>query len=78
MGTTIKPVMYKTQEIEGYLNSLSENIKNSLGKDADLLLNYPVVYIHVWRNNKNFKEGKWSIYIGETNDIIGRTKSHWA
>lgn len=78
MGTTIKPVVYKTQEVSGYLNHLAEDIKSSVGVDADLLLNYPAIYIHIWRNKDDVLNGTWSIYIGETNDIIERTKEHWA
>ena len=78
MGTTIKPVMYKTEEIPGYLNHLIDDIESSVGADADLLLSHPAIYIHVWRNKSDILNGTWSIYIGETNDIIERTKEHWA
>lgn len=78
MATTIKPVVFKTEEIAGYLNNLADNIKTSIGADSDLLLNHPAIYVHVWRNKKDIMEGTWSIYIGETNDIIARTKEHWA
>lgn len=78
MGTTIKPVMYKTQEVAGYLDHLADDIKASVGVDADLLLNHPAIYIHVWRNRYDILNGTWSIYIGETNDILERTKEHWA
>lgn len=70
--------MYKVQEKPGYLNKLAENIKKYKGKNADLLLDYPAIYIHVWRNKYDIDNGTWSIYIGETNNIIERTKEHWA
>lgn len=56
MATTIKPVIYKTSETPGYLMGLRDNIKKQMGKDADLLLEYPVVYLHVWQsaNDKLF------------------------
>lgn len=78
MATIIKPVVYKTQELAGYLDNLADDIKTTIGTDADLLLNHPALYIHVWRNKYNIMNGTWSIYIGETNDIIERTKGHWA
>lgn len=78
MATTIKPVFYKTPETAGYLDNLENDIKASVGKDADLLLNHPVIYVHVWRSGNDIKNGTWSIYIGETNDILERTKEHWA
>jgi hypothetical protein len=77
MATTIKPVMYKTQETAGYLSHLADDIKNTVGNDSDLLLNHPALYIHVWRNKCDYLNGTWSIYVGETNDIIERTKQHW-
>lgn len=77
MATTIKPVVYKTQEVAGYLDTLADDIKASVGKDADLLLKHPALYIHVWRSRDDISNNKWSIYVGETNDIIGRTKQHW-
>jgi hypothetical protein len=77
MATTIKPVMYKTQETAGYLSHLADDIKAAVGNDSDLLLNHPAVYIHVWRNKYDYLNGTWSVYAGETNDIIGRTKQHW-
>lgn len=77
MGTTIKTVMYKTQETTGYFNHMENDIIASIGIDADLLLKHPVVYIHVWRSNYDIINGTWSIYIGETNDIVERTKNHW-
>lgn len=73
------PVVYITEENEGFLFSLSESIEKNLSSYAsDLLLNHPAIYIHVWRTKKDDNDGKWSIYVGETNDIISRTKEHWS
>ena len=77
MATTIKPIVYKTQEKTGYLEHLADDIKKKIGKNADLLLNHPAIYIHVWRSKDDIANGTWSIYVGETNDIIARTKEHW-
>ncbi len=78
MPTSIKPIFYKTQEVPGYLDTLVDDIKATKGADADLLLSHPAIYIHVWRNNFDIINGTWSIYVGETNDIVARTKEHWA
>lgn len=78
MPTTIKPIVYKTQEVSGYLDTLADDIKAAVGTDADLLLNHPAIYVHVWRNKYDIMNGTWSIYVGETNDIVARTKEHWA
>lgn len=44
-------------------------------KDNDnIVLNeYPVVYIHVWKDNH-----KNRVYVGESNDILERTRQHYA
>ena len=79
MSTTIKPVVYKTEETAEFLNTLTENIKKDpkVSPNAYLLLDHPAIYVHVWRSNDNIMNGKWSIYIGETINIIQRTKQHW-
>ena len=78
MATTIEPVFYKASETKNYLDSLSSDIKKSVGKDADLLLERPGIYIHVWRSKTDVLSGRYSIYIGESNNIIERTKEHWS
>lgn len=75
--TTIQPVFYTIKETNGYLDNLAQNIKNDVGKDADLLLDHPAIYLHVWRSKFDVMNGTYSIYVGETNDIIQRTKEHW-
>ncbi|MCR4687864.1 MAG: DUF2075 domain-containing protein [Lachnospiraceae bacterium] len=75
--TSIKPVYYKANEYQGFLNNLSTDISNALGKDADLLLDYPAVYVHVWQSKNDLLNGTYSIYIGESNDVVERTKEHW-
>ena len=47
------PVVYITEENEGFLFSLSESIEKKLSPyESDLLLNHPAIYIHVWRTKK--------------------------
>lgn len=77
MATSIAPVFYKTQEINGYTAKLPAEIKMDVGKDADLLLNHPAIYVHVWRSKYDIMNGTYSIYVGETNDIVERTNEHW-
>ena len=55
MATSIKPIVYKTQEVAGYISHLSDDIKNVIGADADLLLNHPAIYVHVWQNKGSFR-----------------------
>lgn len=41
-------------------------------EDTDVLLSYPVVYLHTWINKANSIE----CYFGETIDLLRRTKEH--
>ena len=72
-----EPIFYSCEETGEFLDHLAENIKKKVGKDADLLLDHPSIYIHVWRSNYDVMNATYSIYIGETNDIVQRTKEHW-
>ena len=76
--TTISPIFYKTMETQGYIDVLANNIKKTVGKDADLLLDHPAIYVHVWQSKNDTLNSQFSIYIGETNDIVQRTTEHWS
>lgn len=78
MSTSIQPIYFKTIENSGYTDQLSQMVRSSVGQDADILLEYPAIYVHVWQSKYDVMNGTFSIYIGETNDIVGRTKEHWA
>lgn len=47
-----------------------------ISKDAnekyEYILNYPVVYIHIWKRNK-----KYEAYVGESNNFFQRTNQHY-
>lgn len=77
MSTTIKPVVYTTNETKNFTINLADDIKKTIGKDADLLLDHPAIYIHIWQSKTDELSGKWSVYVGETNDIVSRTNQHW-
>lgn len=77
MATTIQPVLYTVQETPKFRDDLAEDIKAQRGKDYDILLECPVIYIHVWQNAKDAADGKWSIYIGESTNIVERTRQHY-
>ncbi len=55
--------------------SLKCEIKNYLTSPGNqkIILEYPVVYLHVWKNNK----GEYQAYVGEAFDIIQRTEQHY-
>ncbi|WP_311695918.1 GIY-YIG nuclease family protein [Sneathia sanguinegens] len=68
--------MFIEPKIGHIVNSCTKDEKLKKLKDLNckLLTEYPVVYIHNWKD-KN--ENKYSVYIGETNDIYRRTEQHY-
>lgn len=68
--------MFIESKIGHIVNSCTKDEKLKKLKDLNckLLTEYPVVYIHNWKD-KN--ENKYSVYIGETNDIYRRTEQHY-
>lgn len=77
MSTTIKPIFYRIKETHDFLEHLEGDVKEKLGDNAEYLLDYPTVYIHTWQSKEDKKNGKFSIYIGESTDVIKRTKEHY-
>lgn len=41
-------------------------------REREILLEFPTVYIHNWKNTSDYE-----VYIGESNNIIQRTKQHY-
>ena len=77
MGTTIKPIVYIAKEKKGFINTLRSEIKAQLGQNAEYILDYPVIYFHVWQSAADKRENRFSIYVGESTDIIERTREHF-
>jgi len=81
------PVVYSIREESSLIDDLSSNIKKDTAiEEAKVLLSYPVVYIHYWpgktieyTNKKGFTvtHQKYNVYVGESNDIVARTKEHY-
>ena len=81
------PVVYSTREEPSLIDDLSSRIRKETDKEkAKVLLSYPVVYIHFWPGNpikyigKNgilMSIGRFNVYVGESNDIVARTKEHF-
>lgn len=82
-----RPVIYTTPEDEHFLSDLSDRIRKDVPDDeAGLLLSYPTVYIHFWPGAKveyvdklgrpqSFQ--KYNVYVGESNNVVSRTKQHY-
>ncbi|AYW48400.1 ATP-dependent exonuclease [Tetragenococcus osmophilus] len=69
MESLPSPVVYEV----GYSDHSFEEISDTLPKEkAKYILNYPTVYLI----NDTTKQGKFSIYIGESTDIKRRTDEH--
>lgn len=65
MKKIIKPVVKKIEANTQELIHIQEELK------SEILSDFPVVYIHSWKNDNAYE-----IYVGETNNIVQRTKEH--
>lgn len=73
MGTTIKPIVKRIDDNYQSLLDFQKTVhKDEYEKDGDVLLQFPTVYVHSWKAGKNYE-----VYIGESNNIIQRTKQHY-
>ena len=72
MRTDIKPIIYKiSSDAEGLIKLQEDLIEKTSHKKQNIILYYPTVYIHNWEDT-----GEYEVYIGESNNIIQRTKQH--
>lgn len=73
MGTDIKPIVKKINDNAQGLKIFQESLmREASEKEQDILLQFPTVYIHNWKNTDDYE-----VYIGESNNIIQRTKQHY-
>lgn len=69
-----QPYIYEIDDNEKSLNDFETEIKEKGSeKVEDIILNYPTVYVHNWGSPMFY-----DVYVGETNDIMQRTKQHYA
>lgn len=69
-----QPYIYEIDDNQRSLNDFEKEIReNGSEKLQDIILNYPTVYLHNWGSSKSY-----DVYIGETNNIIQRTRQHYA
>ena len=68
-----KPIIYCAEETDSFRRDIKANIMAFHNEKPNLLLDYPVVYIHAWKTANDL----YDVYIGESNDIVDRTKTHW-
>lgn len=69
----VKPIVEVLPDNKVSLKRFQDDLYTNLGdKNADLIENYPTVYIHHWEVN-----GKYVVYVGESNNFFERTKQHY-
>lgn len=72
MSTELKPIVKKIKDSSEGLREFKEcMINGSSEREKEILLDFPTVYIHNWKDTNDYE-----VYIGESNNIIQRTKQH--
>ena len=67
-----KPVIKLISDTPSDLKKFRINLKNLKNSEIELINDYPVVYIHVWK-----KKDKFEVYVGESSNFFQRTKQHY-
>ena len=68
-----EPIVYRIEDNYKSLVDFEEDLKKTENEELqDIILNFPIVYIHNWMSTD-----KYDVYIGETNNIVQRTKQHY-
>lgn len=68
-----EPIIKKIQDNIDSLSLFEQEIfKLDDDKMKDIIMKFPVVYIHNWKS-----KNKYEVYVGESNDIVQRTKQHY-
>lgn len=69
-----EPIVEKLQDNISSLKEFEKEISNlNDEKLKDIILNFPIVYIHNWKNKDNYE-----VYVGESNNVFQRTKQHYS
>ena len=69
-----EPIVEKLQDNIGSLKEFEKEILNlNDEKVKDIILNFPIVYIHNWKNKDDYE-----VYVGESNNTFQRTKQHYS
>lgn len=66
------PLVYEIEDNEKALLDFREKMEAERESVKNIILNYPTVYIHSCKRN-----GQYEVYVGETSDIIRRTRQHY-
>ena len=69
-----EPIIKKIKDNIEALTTFKQQISTSKNhKTKDIIINSPTVYIHNWKTRNHYE-----VYIGESNNIIQRTKQHYS
>ena len=70
----LEPIIYKIEDNNVSLDKFEKQIRKTKNKKIqDVILDYPTVYIHNWKNDDDYE-----VYIGESNNVVQRSKQHYA
>lgn len=68
-----EPIVEKIKDNIVSLNLFEQEIsKSNDDKKKEIVMNFPIVYIHSWKNGNQYE-----VYVGESNNIFQRTKQHY-
>lgn len=73
MSIVAKPIIRKIKDNREALDFF-ENVTLPKEEESaqEIIMNFPTVYIHNWQDS-----GDYEVYVGESNDILKRTKQHY-
>lgn len=71
MEKVTNPIVKKINDNRESLLSFEHELNDDT-KESIIIKDYPVVYIHNWKDHDKF-----DVYVGESNDIIRRTREHY-
>ena len=73
MGTKVEPIIHMLNDNAEGLQAFQDELwENAAEKERDIMLRFPTVYIHNWKDTEGYE-----VYIGESNNVIQRTKQHY-
>ena len=73
MSSVARPIIKQIKDSRDALDFFEKvSLPKEDEKTQDIIMNFPTVYIHNWRESGDFE-----VYVGESNDIFKRTRQHY-
>ena len=73
MSSVARPIIKHIKDTRDALDFFEKvSLPKEDEKTQDIIMNFPTVYIHNWRESGDFE-----VYVGESNDIFKRTRQHY-